>query len=152
MFINVKEIRSGDRLQFSVASDKIGIDELEEMVVCRFILTKSKKRIRVKGTISFRYNIICARCLDTVRRDFEEKIDCMFERGTPYITKGEVIELAYENMDIYYYEKDELNLSPLIKDTIFLSIPIKPLCRPHCKGLCPHCGKNLNQGDCECQK
>ena len=38
---------------------------------------------------------------------------------------------------------------PVLRDTILLSIPLKPLCREECKGLCPVCGKNLNEGECE---
>lgn len=39
-----------------------------------------------------------------------------------------------------------------MEDIIRLNIPVKPLCRPDCKGLCPVCGKDLNLGECECSK
>jgi len=52
----------------------------------------------------------------------------------------------------YHAEKanQTLDLNPDIRQEIFLEYPIKPLCGPDCKGLCPSCGKNLNEGPCSC--
>jgi len=44
----------------------------------------------------------------------------------------------------------EIDLTPGIRQDIILEYPIKPLCRPDCKGLCPRCGRNLNEGKCSC--
>jgi uncharacterized protein len=44
----------------------------------------------------------------------------------------------------------KIDLNPDIRDEIILDYPLKPLCRPDCKGLCAKCGKNLNQGKCNC--
>jgi len=46
-------------------------------------------------------------------------------------------------------ETGKINLAPLLRDEMLISIPIKPLCRPDCRGLCPICGENLNLGTCE---
>jgi uncharacterized protein len=43
-----------------------------------------------------------------------------------------------------------LNLAALLWEEFSLALPVKPLCRPDCKGLCPECGKNLNEGACGC--
>lgn len=44
-----------------------------------------------------------------------------------------------------------LDLTPLLREQCWLSIPMKPLCRPDCLGLCPHCGANLNSESCTCE-
>lgn len=52
----------------------------------------------------------------------------------------------------YIANKSEprIDLDPDIRDEIMLDYPIKPLCKPDCRGLCPQCGKNLNEGKCDC--
>ena len=152
MFININEIKNGDKLEISFLDDKLDVDELGEMVLCRFVLTKLKTRVRIKGDVSFKLNITCARCLEVVTKQFNEKVDCIFERESPCIIKEEEIELTTTDTEKYYYAGDKVDITPLVRDTILLAIPIKPLCTPDCKGLCPYCGENLNEGDCKCKK
>ncbi|OGX46600.1 MAG: hypothetical protein A3G38_00585 [Omnitrophica WOR_2 bacterium RIFCSPLOWO2_12_FULL_51_8] len=47
-------------------------------------------------------------------------------------------------------QEREIDLGPDIREEIILGYPIKPLCRADCRGLCPECGKNLNEGECDC--
>ena len=47
---------------------------------------------------------------------------------------------------------DGIDLAPLVRDTVLAALPIRNLCRPDCKGLCPKCGADLNQGDCGCDR
>jgi uncharacterized protein len=49
-------------------------------------------------------------------------------------------------------EAGELDLAPLIRELAWLAIPMKHLCDPECKGLCPHCGVNLNDEPCQCEE
>jgi uncharacterized protein len=55
-----------------------------------------------------------------------------------------------EDEDAYPLEGDELDLEPLIRDAVLLELPLAPLCRPDCLGLCPECGTNWNEKDCAC--
>ena len=149
MLINVNEIKDNDRLEFSVSDDKI--ENLEGPAFCKFIFGKSKNRLRIKGEISFKYKITCARCLDEVVKEFNQKVDSSFEKGNLPVAENET-ELKNDDFDRYYYTGEEFDISLMIRDTILLAIPIKPLCKPDCKGLCPYCGKNLNKGDCRCER
>jgi uncharacterized protein len=63
--------------------------------------------------------------------------------------EGEV-ELAREELDVLYYDDPVVPLSPIAEERLQMALPMKPLCRPECRGLCPRCGKDLNQGPCEC--
>lgn len=50
-----------------------------------------------------------------------------------------------------FYRGDVIDLGQLIEEQFYLALPMKPLCRPDCKGLCSHCGTNLNVASCDCQ-
>ncbi len=52
--------------------------------------------------------------------------------------------------DTYPLEGDHLDLGPLVRDALLLELPLAPLCREDCRGLCPTCGGDLNAGPCEC--
>ncbi|MFH0790761.1 MAG: DUF177 domain-containing protein [Candidatus Omnitrophota bacterium] len=73
--------------------------------------------------------LTCSRCLGEFTVDFEKKIDLNYQ-----IDKAEQI----------------IDLIPDIREEIIVDYPIKPLCKPDCKGLCVKCGNNLNEGICKC--
>ena len=49
-----------------------------------------------------------------------------------------------------YYRDDQIDLNELVREQFYLALPMKPLCREDCRGLCPQCGVNWNTGTCEC--
>jgi DUF177 domain-containing protein len=59
-------------------------------------------------------------------------------------------DLKVEDLEFSYYDGEEVDLTPLIREQTLLALPTRPLCREDCRGLCPRCGANLNQGDCGC--
>jgi uncharacterized protein len=65
---------------------------------------------------------------------------------------GAEVELTSEELDIYYYDGEEVDIDSYVFEEVMLNIPIKALCSESCKGLCPSCGKNLNSEDCRCEK
>ncbi len=58
--------------------------------------------------------------------------------------------LEAEGEEAYQYQGDQLSLAPMLREQIILAAPMHPLCREACLGLCPQCGKDLNQGPCQC--
>jgi uncharacterized protein len=63
---------------------------------------------------------------------------------------GEKKELHGEELDVCFYEGGELDLSGLLKEQVLLGLPMKTVCSEDCKGLCPKCGMDLNEGRCNC--
>jgi uncharacterized protein len=59
-------------------------------------------------------------------------------------------EAGDEDEETYPLEGEMLDLSPLVRDALLLELPIAPLCREDCLGLCPTCGAELNDGPCQC--
>ena len=54
--------------------------------------------------------------------------------------------------EIGYYQKDSLLLEDVLREQVLLSLPVRTLCKPDCKGLCPRCGQNRNHQTCTCDK
>ena len=69
----------------------------------------------------------------------------------PPVEPQEELELSAEDLELAYYEEDTIDLDRVIFEQIMLQMPIKPLCTETCKGLCPHCGINLNVASCRCR-
>ena len=59
-------------------------------------------------------------------------------------------ELEEETDDQYHYQGNQLGLAPMLREHVILSAPMQPLCNDDCLGLCAQCGKNLNEGLCQC--
>ena len=59
-------------------------------------------------------------------------------------------ELKHDDMDVIFYSGDTLQFDDLIREQIFLAIPMHPVCTPGCLGLCPRCGQDLNKKNCHC--
>lgn len=97
----------------------------------------------VEGTIESQLRLECVRCLDPF----------------PFPVALELAELfgmpgADGSPDAIYAlsEDGEIDLAPLIREHAWLAIPMKHLCDPECRGLCPHCGVNLNTESCQCEE
>ena len=65
--------------------------------------------------------------------------------------EGEV-EVEDDDLTTAFYRDDEIDLGQLMREQFYLALPMKPLCREACQGLCPQCGTNLNSGTCDCAR
>ena len=65
---------------------------------------------------------------------------------------GKERAISEEETEIGYYEKSGLLLEDVVREQVLLSLPTRTLCRVDCKGLCQHCGENLNQAKCHCSE
>ena len=59
-------------------------------------------------------------------------------------------EVEDEDLETSYYRDDQIDLNELLREQFYLALPMKPLCREDCTGLCPQCGTNLNTGRVHC--
>ena len=103
----------------------------------------------VKGRVATTIELSCSRCLDP----FEVPVDAAFElRYVPQsVNTGDgEREIAEDDLATAYYRDGTLDVTELVREQFQLALPMKPLCRDACKGLCPHCGANLNRTECGC--
>ncbi|MBI4514258.1 MAG: DUF177 domain-containing protein [Deltaproteobacteria bacterium] len=89
----------------------------------------------------------CSRCLEEYT--FALAMDFAFVFA-PHRELGVERQVEEEDTDLTYYEGDEVDLSPLLREQVLLALPTRPLCRENCAGLCPQCGANRNQIQCAC--
>jgi len=89
----------------------------------------------------------CGRCLEPSAVTATAAIDV---RVVPRPATGDSVELAPDDLDVDFYEKDEFDLGALIEAETAIALPMKPLCREGCLGLCPVCGGNRNVVACAC--
>ena len=105
------------------------IVKLLEPIKIRAGVSKITNAVTVNLSLSGSMHLNCSRCL----REFN-------------VALKKILRLNY-HVD---RTKPIIDLDQDIKEEIILDYPIKPLCNPDCKGLCPKCGKNLNEGGCSC--
>lgn len=99
-------------------------------------LTRTPQGILVQGTLEAKTAIECTRCLTPLLYTFQVELSELF---------------ALNGSGAYVIDDgDTIDLTPILREEGILSIPMQVLCKPDCKGLCPECGHNLNEGSCDC--
>jgi uncharacterized protein len=107
------------------------------------------KDIRVNGELAATFQMACARCLEPVSQKLTHKFDLLYRPlGTD--AGREELSVTAAEAEISYYEGDSLILEDILREQVLLAVPLKAICREDCKGLCPHCGRNLNLTQCSC--
>jgi uncharacterized protein len=112
-----------------------------EPVTADLTLTSYPGGITVSGTVGAPWVGECRRCGGPVSGAVSAAVRERYtaEGGTD------------RDDEAYPLAGDELDLEPLARDAVLLELPLAPLCRPDCLGLCPQCGTNWNQGPCQCR-
>lgn len=101
----------------------------------------------VRGTLAGTLSRHCRRCLEAVEAPFEQEVDLLFVPEDP-LESG--LEEDEEGVHVYAAGSAKLELGEAIREETILAAPIYVECSPDCRGLCPQCGTNLNEDDCEC--
>ena len=108
-------------------------------------LYSSGREITAQVKAGGRLAMACGRCLNPVEVPLETGFT---ETLRPY---PRVPKESGGDEDFTYYHDDVIDLRPLVEEHLLLAAPMKVLCSEDCKGLCPRCGRNLNQGPCNCE-
>jgi uncharacterized protein len=123
---------------------------LEKPVTADFILTHKDQDLRITGTVQSEIRFQCARCLKENSSPLQASFDLMYF-PQPEWRRDEEIELKYEDMEVGFYDGERLDVDLMVLEQIELAMPMKFICEEGCKGLCPSCGADLNQGACPCK-
>jgi uncharacterized protein len=140
------EIRRGP-VALAGPLDEVGIDPgrsvvpLDAEVEADVTLTPFIGGIEAVGTVTAPWVGICRRCATAVTG--EVRIDVHERFADP-----PVAEVAED--EIYPIAEDTIDLGPMVRDVVVLELPMAPLCREDCAGLCPQCGADRNEGPCGC--
>ncbi|MEE2636745.1 MAG: DUF177 domain-containing protein [Acidobacteriota bacterium] len=115
------------------------------------ILKKDDTKYHLLGRIDATLQLQCARCLEPYPTDVSVELDLLYVAATE--NRGEP-ESQVEESDLStaYFRDDRIDLGQLVREQFQLSLPMKPLCRDECRGLCVVCGGNRNVTVCECDE
>jgi uncharacterized protein len=105
--------------------------------------------IRIVGEFATRVEMACARCLEPIHQDVAKKFELLYRPQGSDAGK-EALSVTTAEAEVGYYQGEGLLLEDVLREQVLLALPLKAICREDCKGLCPHCGRNLNQEQCNC--
>ena len=107
--------------------------------------------IRAHGQVSTALRLGCSRCLTEFTHDVDASFTAIYMPKVAGVEQDEEVELSEEELISVIYEGDEIEFDQEIAEQVVAEIPIKPLCREDCRGLCPMCGADRNETVCECR-
>ena len=107
--------------------------------------------VRLRGKFAGNFQVPCARCVEPVEIPLAADFDLIFR---PAEADSEATErsITAPETEIGYYQGDSLSLEDVLREQVLLSLPVRTLCKPDCKGLCPRCGENRNSQACNCDE
>lgn len=140
-------------LDFAVTAEEIGLADpyfqFPSAVEIDLVVNRSLHTLSVKASVRFALAGECCRCLGRTETSVQADLDLLIQRkdATP-----EELEALAEDEDVVIVDpgKRELDLTGRIRDVAALELPMRVYCRDDCRGLCPQCGQNLNDEDCQC--
>lgn len=112
------------------------------------LLNHAVRDIRVSGDLKVDVSAACDRCLETVRIPLQSRFDLVYFPATE--SQGGEDEVAESAIDVGFYEGNGLALNDVLREVVLLAMPMQIVCEEACKGICPVCGENRNQRDCDC--
>jgi uncharacterized protein len=148
-------------------AEELGLTEDEAVVLgplaVSLDLTNVEGLVAVTGVLEGTLVRECVRCLKEYEDPLAFSVRAAFipepkspprhpKRVDPRKVREEAVEVELEGEpdDQYQYQGNQLELAPMLREHVILSAPMQPLCSDDCLGLCARCGKNLNEGPCQC--
>jgi uncharacterized protein len=113
-------------------------------------LQGNPRKTYVEGKFSAGLTAECHRCLRDFDLDLNKTFRLTYLATDPDRFAREESELSSRELEVAYLETDYLELHEMVREQIYLALPMKFLCRADCRGLCVHCGGNLNEVECAC--
>lgn len=125
-----------------------------------FDLRKSHGVVFMKGKLRVDLGLLCSRCANGFKQNLSASFQCLFTRERDLAEEKPSGGIAYseptgqtgEDLDIEFLDKDYIELADVLKEQIYLKLPIQPLCKESCKGICPVCGQDQNTQPCQCHR
>jgi uncharacterized protein len=121
----------------------------DQPVKVDLLVSKSGDQLICRGKVKTSVRLECSRCLSAYDDPIISNLDFVVDFGES------AQEYRSEEEDNYFVadpSSDSFQIDNLVRETIILALPLKPLCSEDCKGLCPICGTDLNKSQCSCVK
>jgi uncharacterized protein len=114
-------------------------------------IRREGRKFHLVGRVATRLELDCSRCLEPFAVSINAPFDVVYmpegaDAGEPER------QVQPEEVSVEFYKDDVIDLGQLMGEQFYLALPMKPLCRDDCKGLCPDCGINRNRETCTCKR
>ncbi len=155
MLLDLRGFRGGvDQVARVYPPDAFRLDKEEFRIVAPVELTaqvsKDSQKVRLTGRVRTTLETNCGRCLESFAIPVDAPFDLMFLPVSEEPATREK-EVSDDDVGVSFYKDDAIDLGDVMREQFFLALPMKPLCRPDCQGLCPVCGVNRNRETCNCR-
>ena len=110
-----------------------------------FDIHKDKVEFRLVGNLETELELACSRCLEPYRLPLSAAFDLRYLPASSAVFAEGEHEMDEDDFEISYYRDDQIDLNELLREQFYLALPMKPLCREDCRGLCPQCGTSEYQ-------
>ena len=148
MIIRVSELEeSGLRIDDVAALGAVFTDPAWRLEAVALEVEPDGSEVFVRGRLKATVEQTCGRCLEAFPARIDAPVDV---RLVPKPVGADNVELGADDLDVDFYENDELDVARVVGNEATLALPMKPLCREDCRGLCPVCGANRNVAPCTC--
>jgi uncharacterized protein len=152
--LNLSQIRTPhERFEREYAPDQLGAAEdfrLTAPAALAFDIFKDEEKFRLVGSVRTTLELPCSRCLEPFTLPIDQAFDLRYQPHSSNTGEGER-EIEEDDLTTAFYDNEEIDLGQLMREQFYLALPMKPLCRDDCRGLCPVCGANLNRETCDCK-
>jgi uncharacterized protein len=124
----------------------------EAPVAVRLRLTRVGDLVEVEGQLQTTVRLNCGRCLRDYAAPLISAFSLTYAQVLPQVEdeEEEDVELTADDLGMTLLEGDEIDFHEALQEQLLLALPFRPLCSESCRGLCPHCGADLNTTSCDC--
>ena len=156
MLLDLSRLRAGvERVERRYEPSAIPLSNEDFRISAPVELTaevrKDARKVRLVGRVTTTLECSCSRCLEPFAVPVDAPIDLLFLPAEQNTGTGEQ-EVGDDDLGVSYYRDDVIDLAEVMREQFYLALPMKPLCREDCKGLCPVCGINRNRETCTCEE
>ena len=156
MQIDLRELAEGQtHLTYELEAPSVGVSpqelNVEGPLLLRLSLDRRGDEIWIRGKVQLLSHQECSRCLV----EFQERLELEFEVFCAKVQNPNVVSSRAadeEDGGVHFHDGRVLIIDEEIREAVILGIPMKPLCKESCAGLCPRCGEDRNQGPCRCAR
>jgi uncharacterized protein len=146
----------GESFAHTYAPDELALDDEEAQLTGETRVTgrasRKGEQVRLVGKIETGVEVHCSRCLRPVSVPVEAEFEERYIPAADESVTDELAELKPDDLGFSTYEGESVDVDLLVREQVLLALPMRPLCREDCKGLCPTCGTDLNAEACACEQ
>lgn len=145
-----------------VSPESVDHPELEALgeIEWRGKISHTDPGFYLEGVLDYEQTLQCTRCLSSFTEPVHADVGLLLlvdeeqGRGEPEGGEeaGEEVELSEEELGVVTLSEPFFDTDPILREQLQLNIPMKPVCRTDCQGLCPVCGVDRNQDGCSCEE